>query len=103
MLRNMFALPYLLYTAALYSYCSAGKFFYDRLVSYMSSGPFEPLVLAHPTAIEHWRRLMGPTKSYVARATAPNTIRGTYGLTDTRNSTHGSGAAIMYCSLTVPV
>ena len=69
----------------------AGKFFYGRLVSYMCSGPISPMILAHPDAIQHWRALMGPTKSHVARATAPHTVRGMYGLSDTRNSTHGSG------------
>ena len=57
----------------------------------MSSGPINPMILAHPDAIYHWRKLMGPTKSYVAQATAPHTIRGMYGLTDTRNCTHGAG------------
>lgn len=34
---------------------------------------------------------MGPTKVYRARNTAPDSIRGAYGLTDTRNTIHGSG------------
>lgn len=34
---------------------------------------------------------MGPTKVYKAQFEAPNTIRGKYGLSDTRNATHGSG------------
>ena len=57
----------------------------------MCVGPVESMVLAHPSAIQHWRVLMGPTKPYIAHNTAPDTIRGSYGLTDTRNSTHGSG------------
>ena len=72
----------------------AGKFFYDRLVSYMCSGPISPMILAHPDAIQRWRSLMGPTKSHVARATAPHTIRGMFGLSDTRNSIHGSGNCV---------
>nr|AAX09325.1 nucleoside diphosphate kinase Nm23-SD6 [Suberites domuncula] len=67
-----------------------GKFFYDRLVSYMTSGPINPMILAHPNAVETWRKMMGPTKSYVAQATAPDSIRGQFGLSDTRNSTHGA-------------
>ena len=34
---------------------------------------------------------MGPTKTFRAQYEAPDTIRGTFGLTDTRNSSHGSG------------
>ena len=33
---------------------------------------------------------MGPTKVFRSRFTDPKTIRGQVGLTDTRNSTHGS-------------
>lgn len=48
-------------------------------------------ILAKEDAISHWRELMGPTKVYRARYTSPSTIRAQYGLTDTRNTTHGSG------------
>ncbi|XP_024940075.1 nucleoside diphosphate kinase 6 isoform X4 [Cephus cinctus] len=41
-------------------------------------------------AIVKWRELMGPTKVYQAQYLAPNTIRGTFGLSDTRNAAHGS-------------
>lgn len=34
---------------------------------------------------------MGPTRVFRARHVAPDTIRGSFGLTDTRNTTHGSG------------
>ncbi|KAG0711212.1 Nucleoside diphosphate kinase 6 [Chionoecetes opilio] len=67
-----------------------GKFFYNRLVTFMASGPIQALVLAREDAIRHWRTVMGPTKVYKAKYEAPNTLRGLYGLTDTRNSTHGS-------------
>ena len=33
---------------------------------------------------------MGPTKVFTTRYSHPNTIRGQFGLTDTRNSSHGS-------------
>lgn len=48
-------------------------------------------ILAHEDAVMRWRYLMGPTKVYQARNTSPDSIRGAYGLTDTRNTTHGSG------------
>ncbi|XP_071058095.1 nucleoside diphosphate kinase 6 isoform X1 [Pseudochaenichthys georgianus] len=67
-----------------------GRFFYQRLVEFMSSGPMRAYLLAREDAIRHWRELMGPTKVFRARYTAPESIRGQFGLTDTRNTTHGS-------------
>ncbi|XP_022916292.1 nucleoside diphosphate kinase 6-like [Onthophagus taurus] len=66
------------------------KFFYNRLVTFVTSGPSEMYILAKINAINDWRRLMGPTKVFKAQFEAPNTIRGTFGLSDTRNATHGS-------------
>lgn len=67
-----------------------GKFFYNRLVTYMSSGTCHAHVLARPNAIAEWRLLMGPTKVIKTRYEHPDTIRGMFGLTDTRNTCHGS-------------
>ena len=67
-----------------------GKFFYNRLVTFMSSGPCQPLVLAKAGAIADWRKLMGPTKVFKTRYSHPDSIRGRFGLTDTRNCSHGS-------------
>ena len=61
----------------------------------MTSGPLNPMVLAHPSAVQRCREMMGPTKSYVAQIAAPHSIRGMYGLTDTRNSIHGSGESVL--------
>ncbi|XP_042694078.1 nucleoside diphosphate kinase 6 [Centrocercus urophasianus] len=68
----------------------AGRFFYQRLVEFMASGPMWAYILAHENAISLWRSLMGPTKVFRARNCVPDSIRGAYGLTDTRNTTHGS-------------
>ncbi|XP_074128236.1 nucleoside diphosphate kinase 6 [Sminthopsis crassicaudata] len=68
----------------------AGRFFYQRLVEFMASGPIRAYILAHEDAIQLWRSLMGPTKVFRARFVAPDSIRGRFGLTDTRNTTHGS-------------
>ncbi|XP_065605272.1 nucleoside diphosphate kinase 6 [Cyrtonyx montezumae] len=68
----------------------AGRFFYQRLVEFMASGPMWAYILAHENAISLWRSLMGPTKVFRARNCVPDSIRGAYGLTDTRNATHGS-------------
>lgn len=55
------------------------------------SGPSESYVLARENAIKHWRVIMGPTKVYKAQFDQPLSIRGQYGLSDTRNATHGAG------------
>ncbi|XP_067901716.1 nucleoside diphosphate kinase 6 isoform X2 [Heterodontus francisci] len=68
----------------------SGRFFYQRVVEFMASGPMRAYVLAHEDAVSRWRHLMGPTKVFRARYSAPESIRGNYGLTDTRNTTHGS-------------
>ncbi|XP_029984922.1 nucleoside diphosphate kinase 6 [Sphaeramia orbicularis] len=68
----------------------SGRFFYQRLVEFMSSGQMRAYILARDDAIRHWRELMGPTKVFRARYTSPSSIRGQFGLTDTRNTTHGS-------------
>ena len=44
-----------------------GKFFHQRLVEHMTSGPCQPLILAKVNAIQDWRSLMGPTKVFQAR------------------------------------
>ncbi|XP_056338658.1 nucleoside diphosphate kinase 6 isoform X1 [Oenanthe melanoleuca] len=72
------------------SVLSAGRFFYQRLVEFMASGPMWAYILAHEDAVSLWRSLMGPTKVFRARHSDPDSIRGAYGLTDTRNTTHGS-------------
>ena len=66
------------------------KFFHGRLVSFMSSGPVEVLILAKDNAISEWRALLGPTKVYKTVISHPDSLRGMFGLTDTRNVGHGS-------------
>jgi len=66
------------------------KFFYNRLVTFMSSGLMSAHILARENAIKHWRELMGPTHVYKAQYEAPLSLRARFGLTDTRNATHGS-------------
>ncbi|CAF0711471.1 unnamed protein product [Brachionus calyciflorus] len=66
------------------------KFFYNRLVYSMSSGPIWCHILARENAIKEWRKLMGPTKVFKTIYDDPNSLRGNYGVTDTRNTLHGS-------------
>lgn len=61
------------------------------LWKFVLSGPMRAYILAREDAISHWRELMGPTKVFRARFNSPASIRGQFGLTDTRNTTHGSG------------
>ncbi|XP_067610424.1 nucleoside diphosphate kinase 6 isoform X3 [Pseudorca crassidens] len=72
----------------------AGRFFYQRLVEFMASGPIRAYILAHKDAIQLWRTVMGPTRVFRARHVAPDSIRGSFGLTDTRNTTHGSDSVV---------
>ncbi|CAL1544266.1 unnamed protein product [Lymnaea stagnalis] len=67
-----------------------GKFFQNRLVTFMSSGPLWSHILCANDAVAKWRKLMGPTKVLKTVYEEPLTVRGIYGLTDTRNCAHGS-------------
>ncbi|KAA0162731.1 hypothetical protein FNF28_04612 [Cafeteria roenbergensis] len=69
-----------------------GKFFFERLTSYIASGPVIAMVLAKPGAIKAWRALMGPTNTFKARTDAPSSLRARFGIDGTRNATHGSDA-----------
>uniref|UniRef100_A0A8C4PW38 Nucleoside diphosphate kinase n=1 Tax=Eptatretus burgeri TaxID=7764 RepID=A0A8C4PW38_EPTBU len=74
-----------------------GRFFHQRLIEFTCSGPMQAYILAGENAVARWRNLMGPTKVCRAKHEAPDTIRGRYGLSDTRNCTHGSDSEISAC------
>ena len=63
------------------------KPFYDRLCSYLSSGPIVVMILEGVNAIEENRRLMGATDPKNAEK---GTLRKLYGLSIDKNSVHGS-------------
>lgn len=67
-----------------------GRFYYDRLILGMISGPSLALALYGPNAIKEWRAMLGPTKAYIGKHTMPASLRAKYGLGDTRNGFHGS-------------
>ena len=64
-----------------------GKFFYDELVSYISSGPVVVAVVEGPDAIKMVRAMVGATRPAEA---APGTIRGDLAVTGLRNLIHAS-------------
>ncbi|KAL1433790.1 hypothetical protein MTO96_012319 [Rhipicephalus appendiculatus] len=41
-----------------------GKFFFERLASFMSSGPLSVHILAKENGIKEWRSLLGPTQVF---------------------------------------
>ena len=63
------------------------KPFYERLCSYLSSGPITVMILEGEDAIKTNRRIMGATDPKNADK---GTIRKQYGLSIDKNSIHGS-------------
>ena len=64
-----------------------GKPFYDKLVSYITSGPVVPMVFEGTNAVELVRKLVGATDPQEA---APGTLRADYAQEIGRNIIHGS-------------
>jgi nucleoside-diphosphate kinase len=64
-----------------------GKPFYDKLVSYITSGPVVPMVWEGTDAIHMIRKILGDTNPQDA---APGTIRADFGQEIGRNIIHGS-------------
>lgn len=63
------------------------KDFYDRLISYMTSGPIVVMLLEGLDVIKRYRDLMGKTNPEEADS---GTIRKLYAIDTTQNSVHGS-------------
>ncbi len=66
-----------------------GKFFYEGLVSYITSSPVVVMVLEGHEAIGAVRKMVGATRPWEADA---GTIRGDYALMGLRNLVHASDA-----------
>jgi len=66
-----------------------GKFFYEALVSYISSCPVVAAVIEGPQAISIVRAMVGATRPWEATA---GTIRGDFALQGLRNLIHSSDA-----------
>jgi len=64
-----------------------GKYFFNRLIKYITSGPVFVMVIEGERVIEITRKMMGATFGYDA---LPGTIRGDFGTSQTCNLIHGS-------------
>ncbi len=64
-----------------------GKYFFPRLIEFITSGPICALVLEAPEAIERNREVMGATDPDKAE---PGTLRAAYAESMTKNAVHGS-------------
>jgi len=64
-----------------------GKYFFDRLCEFMTSGPVVVLALSRQDAVAHWRQVLGATDPEEA---AEGTIRKQFGEKTSRNAGHGS-------------
>lgn len=61
--------------------------FFGELVEYMIGGPVVVIALEHPSAIQHWRDVIGATDPAEA---ADGTIRKLFGKDKGTNTVHGS-------------
>lgn len=66
------------------------KYFFKRLMNFITSGPVVGIVIAGPSAIEAVRNLVGPTHGKDAAA---GTIRGDLGMHQTMNLIHASDSS----------
>ncbi|MEA2139738.1 MAG: nucleoside-diphosphate kinase [Solirubrobacteraceae bacterium] len=64
-----------------------GRDFYEKLVTFITSGPIVAMILVGPNAVCAARQLIGATDGTKA---APGTIRGDFALEMQRNLVHGS-------------
>ena len=64
-----------------------GKPFYEKLVTYITSGPVVPMVWEGTNAVDFVRKLLGVTDPQEA---APGTVRADFGQEIGRNIIHGS-------------
>ncbi|XP_053391011.1 nucleoside diphosphate kinase 7-like [Mercenaria mercenaria] len=67
-----------------------GKTFFDKLISFMTSGPILAFELMGVDAVNKWREMIGPTDSAEARKCAPSSLRSRFGKDNTENACHGS-------------
>lgn len=73
----------------------AGKPFFYRLTSFMSSAPFVAMELEREDCIAKWREMIGKSNPVRMRMENAQCLRAIYGISDTRNAFHGSGFYIL--------
>ncbi|CAE7235494.1 PGM1 [Symbiodinium sp. CCMP2592] len=66
------------------------KFFFPKLVEYMTSGPVVIMELEGVNAVKVWDKLKGPTDLKKVNKEAPQCLRSLFGMDPTRNGFHGS-------------
>jgi len=64
-----------------------GKPFFEKLVTFMTSGPIVEMILEHENCVEYVRDIIGSTDPEKA---APGTIRRRFGSSVTENAVHAS-------------
>lgn len=69
---------------------SSDKPHYNELVSLMTSGETEVLVLSRENAIEGWREEIGDVDPSKAKESNPESLRATYGVDILNNAIHGA-------------
>ena len=67
-----------------------GKPFFNGLMDFVTSDVVTGIELVAENAVEKWRQTIGPTRTFTAKQSAPNSIRARYGTDDTKNAVHGS-------------
>lgn len=67
-----------------------GKPFFEKLISFVTSGPVLSLELMGVDCVQKWRNLLGPTNTQKAREEAPDSLRAIFGTDATRNACHGA-------------
>ena len=72
------------------------KPFFGALKSHMTSDVCIGMELVCQDAVAQWRKTIGPTSSDTAKVEAPNSIRGIFGLDNTKNAVHGADSVGSY-------
>lgn len=67
-----------------------GKYYYEELIEFITSGPVIAMVISGPDAISACRYVVGDTDPLKAQ---PGTIRGEYAITICRNIIHSSDSS----------
>lgn len=73
-----------------------GKGFYGDLVNFMTSDVVTGIEMVSDSAVDKWRKQIGPTDSQRAKVEDPNSIRALFGTDGRRNAVHGSDSGPSY-------